>query len=177
MDNSRVLDTLEQLTASSAQLLKRCERKMDDTAEEIQEKLDAALAENKREMIAFATQNVKAELETVLAQYKKDMDEAHEIMLHRTKEFNTYLNRVTEQNGKIARRSWQTAAVSLAAVAVVLFSAIWLAWHYADKIKSSKVQAEILDLIEHSDIVRCGDSLCAKTEKTNQNGYRIIKKH
>lgn len=176
MPTETVLDSLEQVVASSSAMMKHYERKMDETAAMIQDKLDDALAQNKREMTAFATENIKAQLETIAAQYKKDMDAAHEIMVRRTTDFNTYLHSVTEKNGALARKSWITVSASLVLMIVMLFFGIWLSWYYADAAKQNKIQAEVSELLAKSDIVRCGDALCAKTGKAESNGYRPIKK-
>lgn len=175
MNTETVLDGLEQVIASSSAMIKHYEQKMDDTAAMVQDRLDDALAQNKREMTAFADENLKARLDTVLEQYKKDMDSIHEVMVSRTQEFNAYLHSVTEKNRTLARKSWMIVSASLVLMIIMLCFGIWLSWHYADTVKQNKARAEVSELLAKSDIVRCGDALCAKTGKAGQNGYRIIK--
>ena len=64
----------------------------------------------------------------------------------------------------------------------VLGATVWLEVHYASVIRRHKIEAEILQLYNEADTVRCGDSLCAKVQNGNtpaeyrKQGYIEIKK-
>ncbi|WP_373741116.1 hypothetical protein [Neisseria sp.] len=175
MDAEQTVEKIDAVLEMGAMLTERYQQQMEEATDRMQRQLDESLAQYKKELTAFATENIKTDLDRVLRQYRQDMDETHETMVHRSKEFNTYLHLVTEENRKIARKAWIGTTVCLVCMVSMLFCGVWLAAHYADRIKENKAAAEITELLAKSDIVRCGGSLCAKTDKAGRDGYRTIK--
>ena len=92
-------------------------------------------------------------------------------MVEQIREFNTYLHTVKSENQKIFRITVFSTAITLATLVI---GGIVLAFFYLGIISQKKLEADMLNKINNADIVRCGDSLCAKTGKAGNNGYRVI---
>ena len=162
--------------ASMARLAQIYEHNMNRLAENIRQDFETETAQYKNEMTDFVQQNVKSGLDSVLKNYVADMDGARARMVEQTQEFNSYLNEINRKNRQLAQRSWMITTACLAALAVLLACGSWYAASLGGDIRKKKEEMALLELLGSSDIVRCGEALCAKTEKAGSNDYRVIRK-
>lgn len=158
-----------------ARLAQVYEHNMNRLAENIRRDFENETAQYKNEMTAFVQENVKNGLDSVLKSYVADMDGARERMMAQAGEFNSYLQEVNRKNRQLAQRSWIVTSICLGALAVFLACGSWYAASLGSDIRKKKEEMALLELLDGSDIVRCGGDLCAKTEKAGSNGYRVIK--
>lgn len=161
--------------ARMARLAQVYEYNMNRLAENIRQDFENETAQYKSEMTAFVQENVKNGLDSVLKSYVADMDGARERMMAQTGEFNSYLQEVNRKNRQLAQRSWMITTACLAALAVLLACGGWYAAALGNDILKKKEESALLDLLDKSEIVRCGKALCARTEKAGSNGYRVIR--
>lgn len=151
------------------------EHNMNLLADGLKKDFEAQTGQYKKEMAAFVEENIKSGLDSVLKGYVADMDGARSRMMDQAKEFNGYLQEVNRKNRQLAQRSWIITTACLAALAVLLVCGSWYAASLGSDIRKKKAEMELLELLDDSDIVRCGNNLCAKTGKAGNNGYRIIR--
>ena len=166
-------ESIGPIIEQAGMLLGVYEQHMNGLAEEAQQQLDRAVWRQKEEISGFVRENVKAELDTVLKGYAADMEAVRGKMLAQAAEFNTYLYHVNRKNRQLLFMSWLAVAVSLI---VLLAGGAWLSCYYLRVINENRIDAEVAKLIAQSEVVRCGDNLCAKMEKNRQNGYAVIVK-
>ena len=173
MDAGQSLEKVDQFLEAATALLQHYERQMDSVVEKAQQQLDVSVSQQKKEMTEFVRENIKTELGSVLKGYTADMEENRQKMIAQTAELNIYLHHVNKKNRQLSFRSWLAVLLSLI---TLLVGVIGLAYYYSQIIVRNKLDAETAQLIGQSDIVRCGEALCVKTGKVQQNGYRVVLK-
>ena len=174
MNAEEKLQQIDRLAGmASAVLEKQYEQNHQDYLN-IRGQLESFMMQHKKEMGGFVEETVKGKLDAVLDGYVAKMEEARADMVGQTSAFNTYLHKVNEANRKImVKHAVTTTVCALVSVITMIFAA-WMAYSYGNDISKKKEELTTLEMIGKSDIVRCGDKLCAKTGKAGQNGYRVI---
>ena len=139
----------------------------------VRHELDKSLNEQRRMIIQMIREEITDEISQTVHSYVEDMEETRNRMREQVREFNSYLHKVQQENNKISSRSVLITSLTLATLVV---GGIALFWFYANALQSKKLDADMITRISQADIVRCGNDLCARTNKAGENGYRVIKK-
>ena len=137
----------------------------------VQKELDKSLIQQRKMMVDMVRDDVLQQASIQVKAYTENRDGARRQMVEQIREFNTYLHTVKSENQKIFRITVFSTAITLATLVI---GGIALAFFYSGIISQKKLEADMLNKINNADIVRCGDSLCAKTGKAGNNGYRVI---
>ena len=137
----------------------------------IQKELDSSLNQQRKMIVDMVRDDILHHASTQVKAYTQNMDDARKQMVEQVREFNTYLCAVKSANQKIFRMTVLGMALTLT---MLVLGGIALVFFYSNIISQKKLEADMLNRINSSDIVRCGDSLCAKTGKVGNNGYRVI---
>lgn len=164
---------LNHLVDETAELMRLFQNQCQSLSSRLDEKISGHLAEVRGEMVKTVRTDVKNSLQKTIRDYEESLHQSRQQIIEHTKEFNHYLREVSTKNRQLARFSWIIAAVSLG---LLLLCGIALSFYYKSILQDLKPQAEMVKLINESDITRCGDRLCAATEKTKQGRYSIVKK-
>ena len=145
--------------------------------------IDKLLADALAKQLSDVSENLKQEIIEGGRQGLGDFSNHLEDLKRHMSHFAEFAA-VTEQRLNRASRSlmlkigWLFGIVLVA----VLGATVWLEAHYVSVIRRHKIEAEILQLYNEADTVRCGDSLCAKVQNGNtpaeysKQGYIKIKK-
>ncbi|WP_373700394.1 hypothetical protein [Neisseria dentiae] len=144
-----------------------------DLAAELKSGQDAFFEKQRGEVVRYIRQDIKNEWDKASNSYLKDMEDARNMMISEVNEFRAYLQEVNAKNKQLVFRSWLAVSLSLL---VLLIGGGWLSYQYTQVIRQNQVDAELLSLINRSDLVKCGDSLCGKFGKEKSGEYRLILK-
>lgn len=173
MNTVKDTEQLDILLQTAMMLLEKQSNQNQQHISQTQKEFISLLENMKQELMECSCTQVKNELDTVLKGYASDMEAVREKMLEQTKEFNSYLHIINIKNKQLVFRSWLAVSLSLV---LLLIGGAGIAYYYSQLVNKHKTEAELAELIGKSDLIRCGDSLCAKTGKTQQNGYRAVLK-
>ncbi|GAA6142554.1 hypothetical protein [Hydrogenophaga sp. 5NK40-0174] len=64
--------------------------------------------------------------------------------------------------------AWKLSALLLGTLGVLLAGGGWLSWQYRQDIRNNQISARLLEAYNRSDVVICGDSLCANVERNGR---------
>ena len=174
MNIEEKLEQIDRLAGMASAVLARQNEQARGDYLNIRQELESFMMQHKKEMGGFVEETVKGRLDSVLDGYVAKMEEVREKMAEQTKAFNTYLHQVNQTNRGIAVKLATVTAVCAALSVITLVSAAWMSYGYGSDIAKKKEELTTLKIISKSDIVRCGDKLCAKTGKAGHNDYRTI---
>ncbi|MFC2563079.1 MAG: lytic enzyme [Neisseria sp.] len=170
MDNNEI-ERAHNLLLETAEVMAQFKQNSSHIVRSLQEKLDKSLCDQ-REMITDMVRNeVMREMSVSVAGYVRDMENARNQMVNQVREFNSYLNKVNEENKKISSRLVLIISISMA---TLIIGGLVLFFFYSMLIEQKRQDADMVGRINRANIVRCGDELCAKTGKSVENGYRVI---
>ena len=169
LDNAS--DRIQSLMIDMVKVMEKYKNDNEKIVSNIQRELDKSLSQQRKMMVDMVRDDLLQQASMQVDAYTKDMNEARRQMVEQVREFNTYLHTVKSENQKIFRMTVLSTAVTLATLVI---GGIALAFFYSGIISQKKLEADMLNKINNADIVRCGDSLCAKTGKAGNNGYRVI---
>ena len=170
MDNNEI-ERAHNLLLETAEVMAQFKQNGSQIVRSLQEKLDKSLFDQ-REMITDMVKNeVTREMSVSVAGYVRDMENARTQMANQVREFNSYLNKVNEENKKISSRLVLIVSISMA---TLIIGGLALFFFYSMLIEQKRQDADMIGRINRANIVRCGDELCAKTGKSVENGYRVI---
>lgn len=171
-DLNNTSERLESLIIDMAKLMAKYQSDSEKIVSNIQKEVDKSLVQQRQMMVEMVKEELLKNASLQVQSYTEDMEQARNQMLQQVREFNTYLHTVKTENQKIFR---QTVLGMTATLAILLIGGIALVLFYSHIITQKKVEADMLTRIHNADIVRCDNSLCARTGKTWADGYRIIR--
>ncbi len=164
---------IDELIQKTAVLMQIFQNRCESLSGEVHKKLDNSLQQQRRELIALIREDVHNGLESALAGYSKQLEEAGKKINHRTIELEQYLGIVARKNKYIIYKSWAIVSISLT---LLLIGGMGLSLYYQNVVRQNKIQADLLRVINESDLRVCGDYLCAAVGKEKQGKYRMVKK-
>lgn len=178
--NSLILDQYRQATDAVNSLLGKTAKLMEvyrldsmQIREDMQRHFNDALAWQQQETAAWLQKELKQKLDDAGSKHIQNMETLHESMKNQIVQFNQYLS---ETNSKNKRLLFHICTCAVVCLTLLFGGGAWLSYHYASVIKKNQLDAELLTVINESDLFRCGDRLCARTEKNKLNGFSIIRK-
>ena len=169
LDNAS--DRIQSLMIDMVKVMEKYKNDNEKIVSNIQRELDKSLSQQRKMMVDMVRDDILQQASIQVKAYTENMDEARKQMVEQVREFNTYLCAVKSENQKIFRMTVLGMALTLT---MLVLGGIALVFFYSNIISQKKLEADMLNRINSSDIVRCGDSLCAKTGKVGNNGYRVI---
>ncbi|WP_308187370.1 lytic enzyme [Neisseria subflava] len=169
LDNAS--DRIQSLMIDMVKVMEKYKNDNEKIVSNIQRELDKSLSQQRKMMVDMVRDDILQQASIQVKAYTENMDEARKQMVEQVREFNTYLCAVKSENQKIFRMTVLGMALTLT---MLVLGGIALVFFYSNIISQKKLEADMLNRINSSDIVRCGDSLCAKTGKAGNNGYRVI---
>ncbi|KLT73230.1 hypothetical protein PL75_03070 [Neisseria arctica] len=164
---------LSQLINETAELMRLFQDQCQTIGNQTNDKISHHLEQARSEIVQSVRTDVKNSLERSISDYEQTLNNARDSIIHHTKEFNTYLEATSAKNRRLAQLSWIITASSLG---LLLVCGIALSLYYKSIIQDLKPEAEMVKLINESDITRCGEYLCVKTDKSKYGNYLIVKK-
>lgn len=164
-------ERLENLVVDMVKLMGKYQSDSEQVIGKIQSELDKSLDRQRKMMVEMVRDELLQKASQQVRNYTEDMEEARNQMQQQVAEFNAYLRTVKSENQKIFRQTVLGVAITLA---TLIIGGIALVLFYSNIISQKKLEADMLMRINSADIVRCGDNLCARTEKAGENGYRVI---
>lgn len=166
-------DAVNSLLGKTAKLMEVYRLDSMQIREDIQRQFNDAVTRQQQETAAWLQEELKQKLDNASSKYIQNMETLHESMKNQIVRFNQYLS---ETNTKNKRLLFQICTCAVMCLTLLFGGGAWLSYHYASVIKKNQLDAELLTVINESDLFRCGDRLCARTEKNKHNGFSIIRK-
>ncbi|WP_416191090.1 lytic enzyme [Neisseria sp. CCUG12390] len=173
MEDRNEFERAKSLVLETAGVISKFKQDSEYVVRNIQSQLDSSLGEQRKMMVEMVREEITQEASRAVRHYVEDMEEARNQMVQQVREFNTYLNKVNEENKKLATR-WMMIAMGTLMTLVV--GGIALIFFFSKMVEQKRMDADMLGKINRADIVRCGDELCAKTGRVESSGYRVIKR-
>lgn len=167
----RASEQIQNLMIDMVMVMEKYKENSGKIVDNIQKELDSSLNQQRKMIVDMVRDDILHHASTQVKAYTQNMDDARKQMVEQVREFNTYLCAVKSENQKIFRMTVLGMALTLT---MLVLGGIALVFFYSNIISQKKLEADMLSRINSSDIVRCGDSLCAKTGKVGNNGYRVI---
>lgn len=167
----RASEQIQNLMIDMVMVMEKYKENSGKIVDNIQKELDSSLNQKRKMIVDMVRDDILHHASTQVKAYTQNMDDARKQMVEQVREFNTYLCAVKSENQKIFRMTVLGMALTLT---MLVLGGIALVFFYSNIISQKKLEADMLNRINSSDIVRCGDSLCAKTGKVGNNGYRVI---
>ncbi|HHK6067365.1 MULTISPECIES: lytic enzyme [Neisseria] len=167
----RASEQIQNLMIDMVMVMEKYKENSGKIVDNIQKELDSSLNQQRKMIVDMVRDDILHHASTQVKAYTQNMDDARKQMVEQVREFNTYLCAVKSENQKIFRMTVLGMALTLT---MLVLGGIALVFFYSNIISQKKLEADMLNRINSSDIVRCGDSLCAKTGKVGNNGYRVI---
>ena len=167
----RASEQIQNLMIDMVMVMEKYKENSGKIVDNIQKELDSSLNQQRKMIVDMVRDDILHHASTQVKAYTQNMDDARTQMVEQVREFNTYLCAVKSENQKIFRMTVLGMALTLT---MLVLGGIALVFFYSNIISQKKLEADMLNRINSSDIVRCGDSLCAKTGKVGNNGYRVI---
>ena len=167
----RASEQIQNLMIDMVMVMEKYKEDSGKIVDNIQKELDSSLNQQRKMIVDMVRDDILHHASTQVKAYTQNMDDARKQMVEQVREFNTYLCAVKSENQKIFRMTVLGMALTLT---MLVLGGIALVFFYSNIISQKKLEADMLNRINSSDIVRCGDSLCAKTGKVGNNGYRVI---
>lgn len=166
-------ERIQNMIVNMVMVLEKYKDESEKITGNVQRELDKSLSQQRKMMVEMVRDDLLESAVDHVKSYTKEMGDARQQMVEQVREFNAYLRSVKSENQKIFR----LIVVCLTGVlATLLIGGIALVFFYSNIISEKKLEADMLTRIHNSDIVRCGESLCAKTGRSDGNGYRVIQK-
>lgn len=166
-------DKLNHLVDETAELMRLFQNQCLTLSKQADEKISRHMQEIRNETVRMVREDIRTGLGEVIEKYESNLQEARSSLAAHTKEFNHCLTHAADKNRQILRFGWVAVAASFG---LLLLSGVALSFYYKYIIQDLKPEAEMIQLIHESDIVRCGNRLCVKTEKNKQGNYSVVKK-
>lgn len=167
----RASEQIQNLMIDMVMVMEKYKEDSGKIVDNIQKELDSSLNQQRKMIVDMVRDDILHHASTQVKAYTQNIDDARKQMVEQVREFNTYLCAVKSENQKIFRMTVLGMALTLT---MLVLGGIALVFFYSNIISQKKLEADMLNRINSSDIVRCGDSLCAKTGKVGNNGYRVI---
>ena len=167
----RASEQIQNLMIDMVMVMEKYKENSGKIVDNIQKELDSSLSYQRKMIVDMVREDILHQASVQVKAYTQNMDDARKQMVEQVREFNTYLCAVKSENQKIFRMTVLGMALTLT---MLVLGGIALVFFYSNIISQKKLEADMLNRINSSDIVRCGDSLCAKTGKAGNNGYRVI---
>ncbi len=167
----RASEQIQNLMIDMVMVMEKYKEDSGKIVDNIQKELDSSLNQQRKMIVDMVRDDILHHASTQVKAYTQNMDDARKQMVEQVREFNTYLCAVKSENQKIFR---MTVLGMVLTLTMLVLGGIALVFFYSNIISQKKLEADMLNRINSSDIVRCGDSLCAKTGKVGNNGYRVI---
>lgn len=166
-------DKLNRLVDETAELMRLFQNQCLTLSKQTDEKISRHMQEIRDEAVRAVLEDIRYGLGETVSKYESNLQESRSSLAGHTKEFNHFMAAATDKGRQILKFGWIALAVSFG---LLLLSGVALTFYYKYIIQDLKPEAEMVQLINESDIVRCGDRLCVKTEKNKQGNYSVVKK-
>lgn len=181
MSNHNEFEQAQNLLLETASLMAKFRHDTDkivDIVDDVQSKLNDALnkslIEQRNLIIGLVKEEITQETGMAIKRYVTDIDNIQNNLSRQVYEFNQYLSIINKRNRQLSSRWLMISSITLASLVI---GAITLVFFFSQVISQKKVEADMVFLINQSDIVKCGNDLCANvSKKATVNGYHIILK-
>lgn len=172
-------ETVKKIDALAEQatiLIMEYQKNLDFLSEQMQNQLTEIAMMQQDLLGQFVDKDVRNEFAELRNNYIKDIGILKQQVSEQANELNAVLAASRSKAYQFISKSWLATVINTVVSAIVLICAVWLVFNYKDKIQAAKKEMQVLERIQKSDIIQCGEMLCARVDKNRQQqDYYVIK--
>lgn len=143
------------------------------TLNNTEKQLLASVTEQKQILTHTVQKEIYENLKQSLQEHQQQIEQTNLQLVQQATEVRNQLGEITAANKKLLFKAQILAVVALILSCLALTG---ITIYYKKIIKKYKQEAELTQIINASDIYKCGNNLCASISKEKRGKYHIIKK-